>query len=97
VYRLGKRACNVNRMPLSPGKALFWHPVYLTKQAYGPVHLALGRPKDTKAYGYVVSDARPASKTLEEDGVHFDLEENFLDDQSNGFQLESSLIRSANA
>jgi hypothetical protein len=30
-------------------------------------------------------------------GWRFDIEENFLDDQANGFQLESSLIRSANA
>jgi hypothetical protein len=29
--------------------------------------------------------------------VRFDIEENFLDDKSNGFQLESSLIRSAQA
>ena len=29
--------------------------------------------------------------------MRFDLEENFLDDKSNGFQLESSLIRSVNA
>jgi hypothetical protein len=50
VDRLGKRACNVKRMPWSPGKALFWHHVSLTKQAYGPVPLALGRPNDTKGY-----------------------------------------------
>jgi hypothetical protein len=29
------------------------------------------------------------------DGLRFDIEENFLDDKSNGFQLESSLLRSA--
>jgi len=29
--------------------------------------------------------------------LRFDIEENFLDDKSNGFQLESSLIRSAPA
>jgi len=34
---------------------------------------------------------------LEEYGLRFDIEENFLDDKSNGFQLESSLIRSAQA
>ena len=30
-------------------------------------------------------------------GLRFDIEENFLDDKSNGFQLETSLIRSAKA
>ena len=97
VDRPGTRACKVNRIPLSPGKALFWHHVYITKQEYGPVHLALGRPKDTQEYGYVVSDELTASKTFEEYGLRFDIEENFLDDKSNGFQLESSLIRSAQA
>jgi hypothetical protein len=97
VYRLGKRAGKVNRIPLSPGKALFWHHVYLTKQEYGPVHLALGRPKDTKEYWYVVSDELTECKTFEEYGLRFDIEENFLDDKSNGFQLESSLMRSAQA
>ena len=35
--------------------------------------------------------------TLEEYGLRFDIEENFLDDKSNEFQLEDSLIRSAAA
>ena len=97
IYRHGKRPCKVNRIPLSPGKALFWHHVSMTKQGYGPVHLALGRPIDTKEYWFVVSDEPTESKTFEEYGLRFDIEENFLDDQSNGFQLESSLIRSAKA
>ena len=39
----------------------------------------------------------PEVETLQEYGLRFDIEENFLDDKSNGFQLESSLIRSAKA
>ena len=45
----------------------------------------------------MVSDESAELKTLEEYGLRFDIEENFLDDKSNGFQLESSLIRSAKA
>jgi hypothetical protein len=45
----------------------------------------------------VVSDEPTEAKTFEEYGLRFDIEENFLDDKSNGFQLESSLIRSAHA
>jgi Transposase DDE domain len=97
IYRQGKRRCKVNRIPLSPGKALFWHHVYLTKQGYGPVHLAMGRPISSQEYWFVVSDEPTGEKTFEEYGRRFDIEENFLDDKSNGFQLESSLIRSANA
>jgi hypothetical protein len=45
----------------------------------------------------VVSDEPTEAQTVEEYGLRFDIEENFLDDQSHGFQLESSLIRSAHA
>ena len=45
----------------------------------------------------MISDEAADLKTLEEYGLRFDIEENFLDDKSNGFQLESSLIRSAQA
>ena len=48
-------------------------------------------------YWYVISDEPAEGKTLEEYGLRFDIEENFLDDKSNGFQLESSLVRSAKA
>ena len=95
IDRQGKRRCKVNRLPLCPGQALFWHHVTITKQGYGPVHLALGRPIDSQEYWFVVSDEPTEVKTFEEYGRRFDIEENFLDDQSNGFQLESSLIRSA--
>jgi len=45
----------------------------------------------------VVSDAPTALQTFAEYGLRFDIEENFLDDNSTGFPLESSLIRSAKA
>jgi Transposase DDE domain len=97
IYRHGKRRCKVNRITLSAGKARFWHDIYITKKWYGPVHLALGRPQDSKEYWFVLSDEPTETKTFEEYGLRFDIEENFLDDKSNGFQLESSLIRSAKA
>ena len=39
----------------------------------------------------------PDGKTFEAYGLRFDIEENFLDDTSHGGQLESSLMRSAEA
>jgi hypothetical protein len=36
-------------------------------------------------------------QTFEEYGLRFDIEENFWDDQSTGFQLEDSKLRSASA
>lgn len=45
----------------------------------------------------MISDEPTEVKTLEAYGLRFDIEENFLDDKSKGFQLESSLIRSPKA
>jgi hypothetical protein len=61
------------------------------------VHLAVARPLGSPESWYVISDEPTAVRTLEEYGLRFDIEENFLDDKSNGFQLESSLIRSTQA
>jgi hypothetical protein len=67
------------------------------KPGCGPVHLALGRPIDSKESWLVVSDEPTAPKTCAQYGRRFDIEEHFLDDNSNGLQLEASLIRSAKA
>ncbi|MBS4016286.1 MAG: transposase [Candidatus Latescibacteria bacterium] len=80
---------------LQPGEFMFLNDVYLTGQEYGPVHLALGCSPDGKEKWYVVSDETVSYETFKEYGLRFDIEENFLDDKSNGFQLEDSKIRSA--
>jgi hypothetical protein len=93
----GQRRFQVRDISLAPGHARFWHRVRATGQHFGPGHLAVARPLGSNDYWYVVSDAPTEVKTLQEYGLRFDSEENFLDDTSNGFQLESSLIRSAKA
>jgi len=45
----------------------------------------------------VIRDEAADLKTLQEYGLRFDIEANFVDDTSHGFQLEASLIRSAAA
>jgi hypothetical protein len=97
MYRRDHRPCKASCLSLARGEACFWHHVYMTKNRYGPVHLALARRNDGKEYWLVVSDEPTGLKTFEESGWRFDIEENFLDDKSNGFQLESSLIRSVEA
>ena len=79
----------------SLGHMSFWHGVAMTDKRFGPVHLAVARPLGSEEYWYVISDEAAELKTFEEYGLRFDIEENFLDDKSNGFQLEDSLIRSA--
>jgi hypothetical protein len=61
------------------------------------VHLALAKPHGTKEDWLIVSDQPTNLHTFDEYGLRFDIEENFLDDKSSGFQLESSLIRSSEA
>ena len=87
----------VGEVALQPGHMSCWQEVSITDKHFGPVHLAVARPLGRDEYWYVVSDESAELKTLEEYGLRFDIEENFLDDKSNGFQLESSLIRSAKA
>jgi hypothetical protein len=86
---------SVDEFPLHPGEAMFLNHVYLTWGKYGPVHVALGYSLDGKERWYVASDEPVGIETFCEYGLRSDIEENFLDDKSNGFQLESSKIRSA--
>jgi hypothetical protein len=97
LSRPGRRRCKVERLAVARGQACFWHRVCITEKRYGPVHLAVARAWQGQDVWYVLSDEPTASKTFEEYGLRFDIEENFLDDKSNGFQLESSRIRSAQA
>ena len=60
----------------------------MTGQHFGPVHLAVARPSGSNDYWYVVSDEPAESKRCKNTVFVSDIEENFLDDKSNGFQLE---------
>jgi len=93
VLRPGQSSCKVEEFALAPGRALFLHNVAITTEQFGPVSLALARPSRTEEYWYLVSDEPTSVQTFEEYGRRFTIEENFLDDKSNGFQLESSLVR----
>lgn len=97
IYRKGQPRCKAGAVSLSAGEAIFWHTVEITAKRFGPVHLAMGRRKESKDCWFVISDEPTSPDTFMEYGLRFDIEENFLDDKSNGFQLESSLIRSADA
>jgi hypothetical protein len=81
------------------GQALFLQGVWLTKHWFGPVHLALGHVQTQNGFEqWAVASDEPASlKTFDEFGLRFDIEENFLDDKSAGFQLEASEIRNEQA
>jgi len=97
VLRPGQPVCKVEDFALAPGRALFLHNVAITTESFGPVSLALARHSRTGEYWYIVSDEPTSVHTFTEYGWRFDIEENFLDDKSNGFQLASSLGRDADA
>lgn len=97
LYRAGQPERQVCNIRLREGHPLFWQEVQITQQRYGPVYLALGRPFNSTERWVVVSDEPTSLETFREYGLRFDIEEGFLDDKSNGFQLESSWIRSAQA
>ncbi len=97
VTRPGQRPCKVEDFTLAPGRAIFLHHVAITAEHLGPVSLALARHTSNGECWYVVSDEPTSVQTFVEYGWRFDIEENFLDDKSNGFQLESSLVRDADA
>ena len=91
------RPLQVGGVELQSGHRRFWHGVAMTDKPFGPVHLAVARPLGSAEYWYVISDEATELKTFEEYGLRFDIEENFLDDKSTGFQLEDALMRSAAA
>lgn len=97
VLRPGQLPGKVEEFVLAPGRALFLHNVAITGEQFGPVSLALARHSRNGEYWYLVSDEPTSVYTFKEYGRRFDIEENFLDDKSNGFQLESSLVRDADA
>lgn len=89
-----KRARIETLMP-EKGQALFLQRVWLTKHWFGPLHLALAQVQTKNGFEQwaIASDEMPSLKTFDEFGLRFDIEENFLDDKSAGFQLEASEIR----
>lgn len=99
VYRATKGRIKVGRLMPAKGQARLVHTVWLTQQWFGPVYLALAYVQTPTGYQQwaIVSDQPTDLATLDEYGLRFDLEENFLDDKSAGFQLESSEIEDEHA
>ena len=99
VYRAGKPSTKVGRLMPAKGQALILHKVWLTDRYFGPVYLALAHVQTPNGYQEwaIVSDDPTDLHTFDQYGLRFDLEENFLDDKSAGFQIESSELRTAAA
>ena len=95
IWRTGKGWCQLKAFHCKRGEALCLHHVKLHKQqAYGPVHLIVGRNNVNGEFWAIASDETTTLQTFNQDGLRFDIEENFLDDQSNGWNIQKSEIRS---
>lgn len=87
--------CQPTSFHLERGKALCFHNVRLHRQEkYGPVYVIMGRNNINGEFWAVVSDQPTSPETFMEYGLRFDIEEGFLDDQSSGWNLQRSEIRS---
>jgi hypothetical protein len=98
VWRCGHGWRQLQNFHFQRGEALCWHHVYLHKEArYGPVHLAFGRNSLNGECWAVVSDELTTRQTFADYGLRCDIEETFLDDQSNGWNVQKSGLRSVSA
>lgn len=98
IHRSGKGWTQLNQYHLPLGEVVLLQGVKLTKtHALDGLHLALARDPVSRQLWMVVSDEPTTLQTFREYGERFQIEEELLDEKSNGFQLERSEIRSAPA
>lgn len=98
IHRTGQGWIQLNQYHLALGEVVLLQGVRLTKtQALDGIHLALARDPLSTQVWMVVSDEPTTLQTFREYGERFQIEEELLDEKSNGFQLERSELRSAPA
>jgi len=95
LWRPGSGWCQPTSFHLERGQALCFHHIRLHRQEkYGPLHVIMGRNNINGEFWAVVSDQPTSPETFAEYALRFDIEEGFLDDQSSGWNLQRSEIRS---
>lgn len=86
--------CQPKNFHLHCGQAICLHNVRIHKQEwYGIVHVIIGRNSVNGELWAIVSNENTNLQTFAEYGLRFDIEENFLDDQSGGWNVQRSMIR----
>ena len=95
IHRPGKGWKQLNQYHQALGDVLLLQGVSLTKtQPLSALNLALGRDP-ISGQPWLVATNEPATlQTFREYALRFAIEEEFLDEKSNGFQLERSEVRS---
>jgi hypothetical protein len=96
VWKPGKGWMQLTQFHLNRGEAILLHRVRLFKgDPLVGVHLALARVEHNGELWLILSSEPTTLQSLQEYGLRFDIEENFWDDNSNGFELEDAGLRSA--
>ncbi len=86
--------CQPKSFHLNCGEAICLHNVQIHKgEFYGTVHVIIARNNVNGELWAIVSDEKTTLQTFAEYGLRFDIEENFLDDQSAGWNVQRSMIR----
>jgi len=99
LVHLGAQPVSAIRALCPPaGQERFFQRVSILGTAVGPVHLALAAPIDhPDDPWFVASDEPTDARTLDEYGLRFDIEENFRDEKSGGYQIHSSQLATPEA
>ncbi len=86
--------CQPKNFHLNYGQAICLHNVQIHKgEFYGTVHVIIGRNNVNGELWAIISNQKTTLQTFAEYGLRFDIEENFLDDQSGGWNVQRSMIR----
>lgn len=95
IHRPGKGWKQLNQYHLALGEVLLLQGVSLTKtKPLDAINLAIGRDPISKQQWLVATNQPATLQSFREYALRFAIEEEFLDEKSNGFQLECSKMRS---
>ncbi len=98
IHRPHKGWKQLNQYHLAAGESVLLQGVTLTKtQPLSSINLALGRDPLSGQVWLVATDEPASLQTFREYAHRFQIQEELLDEKSNGFQLERCEIRSAPA
>lgn len=66
LYRQGARKRRKLRPQAAHGHARFYHNVWVSKEFYGPAHIAFARLKGSRETWFIVSDQPTSARTLQQ-------------------------------
>jgi hypothetical protein len=99
VHRKGHASVKLGQLLPPQGQIHLIPAAKVTAKHFGPLALAIAHVRTQGGYQrwFLLTNTAPSLATFEDYALRFDIEENFLDDKSAGFQLESSEIEDAAA